>query len=278
MNGQVRSKILYMTRSSRSALTASIKRFTEKYGRQRRWLLEILREVQNKYRMISSEAISVIADEMDLSRIYVQGTATFYHFLSRTHRGKYTVYLNTSITAEMAGLQAVAKAFEKEAGIQFGQTTKDKKIGLRKTSCIGMSDQEPAALINKMVFTRLTPEKVKRIVAAMKMGHKLSELVGPLGDGNNSRPEIHAEVENNIRLRGPVFFSKYMPGKALRRAMEKGSSEVIDVVKRSSLRGRGGAGFPTGQKWGWLDELKLNRAMFFAMSMKGSPGLLRIGF
>ena len=89
----------------------------DKYQSDRTELLAILKEVQEKWRMISPEMMTWIADEMDIPLVHVQGTATFYHFLSRTHRGNYTVYVNTSATAEMAGGAEIAKAFETELGI-----------------------------------------------------------------------------------------------------------------------------------------------------------------
>jgi len=134
--------------------TVALKSIIAKHHGDRTELLAVLRAAQDQWRHISPEMVTLIADEMDIPRVQVEGTATFYHFLSRTHRGNYTVYLNTSTTAEMAGAAAVANAFETALGIQFGHNTPDNQIGLRKTSCIGMCDQEPALLINDRVFTR----------------------------------------------------------------------------------------------------------------------------
>jgi [NiFe] hydrogenase diaphorase moiety large subunit len=53
----------------------------------------------------------------------------------------------------------------------------DGLIGLFDTSCIGMNDQEPAAIINGMVFTRLTPFRVKEIVRDIRDGIEVEEYV-----------------------------------------------------------------------------------------------------
>ena len=55
----------------------------------------------------------------------------------------------------MRGRAAVARAFEEEAGCLFGEVTADGLIGLFPTSCIGMSDQEPSAIINWEALTAL---------------------------------------------------------------------------------------------------------------------------
>ncbi len=54
---------------------------------------------------------------------------------------------------------------------------------------------------------------------------------------------------NNIRERGPVIFAELEQGKALHKALSMSPVEVIKDVKTARLRGRGGAGFPTGMKW-----------------------------
>jgi NADH:ubiquinone oxidoreductase subunit E len=52
-------------------------------------------------------------------------------------------------------VSAIARAFEEEAGCLFGEVTADGLIGLFPTSCIGMSDQEPSAIINWEALTAL---------------------------------------------------------------------------------------------------------------------------
>jgi len=76
-------------------------------------------------------------------------------------------------------------------------------IGLFPTSCIGMSDQEPAAIINGVVFTRLTPVKARHLVLAMKAGKPIERMVSEWGDGANQSDLVRAMVSNNIRKRGP---------------------------------------------------------------------------
>jgi [NiFe] hydrogenase diaphorase moiety large subunit len=245
------------------------------HGGERRQLLAVLRAVQRELRCVPDEAITLISEEMDLPRVHVEGTATFYHFLSREHRGDVTIYLNTSATSEMAGGAQVAQAFEEAVGTSFGTTTADRRIGLFKTSCIGMCDQEPAALINDIVFTRLTPDRVRDLIAGISAGRAIRELVGPLGDGRNASEAIQAEVSNHIRHAGPVFFAPFTPGAALIRAMEVTSLDVIESMKLSGLRGRGGAGFSTGQKWASCRATDAESRYIICNADEGEPGTFK---
>lgn len=264
-----------MTTKNINDLHLFIKNTVAHYHNDKTQLLAILWAIQNAYRHIPKQAIDLIAEELDESPVHIEGTASFYHFFSSEPRGDYTVYLNNSATSEMFGYHAVKSAFETQCGTPFGTTSADGKMGLYTTSCIGMCDQEPAALINNVVFTQLTPEKVRVIVEGMKNGAAVETLVKTFGDGMNASAEIRAEVVNNIRQRGPVFFSSYTPGTGLRSAMDHGSLEVIEMVRKSGLRGRGGAGFPTGQKWGFCRATESDTRYVLCNVDEGEPGTFK---
>ena len=253
----------------------SIRAIVERYRGERRQLLAMLREVQRIYRCVPREAIADLADELELTRMEVEGTATFYRFLSREHRGGVTIYLNTSILAELAGGADVAASFEAEVGTPFGSTTDDRTIGLYTSSCIGLSDQEPAALINDIPFTQLNPTRVRGVIAGIREGRPLPDLLGPLGDGLNASPAIHSEVRNNIRVPGPVFFAPHTTGVALAKALRASSCDVIDVVKRSGLRGRGGTGLPTGEKWAQCRATEGESRCVIGNADEGEPGCFK---
>jgi len=225
----------------------SVKEIVGKYGNNSARLMDILIDVQNELRHIPCEAVSAIAKALKLSKVDVEQTLSFYHFFSSTPVGKYAVYLNNSAVAGLMGRDEIAKAFEKEAGCKFGEVTSDGLIGLFDTACIGMNDQEPAAIINGTVFTKLNLQKVKDLIAGFKAGKAVADLVREYGDGANT--EMKAEVKNNIRKKGPVLFSEYTSGSALKKLSTLSPEQVIIDVKNSNIRGRGGAGFPTGLKW-----------------------------
>jgi [NiFe] hydrogenase diaphorase moiety large subunit len=68
----------------------------------------------------------------------------------------------------MANKSKVVQAIERELGIKFGETTKDNRITLEYTNCVGMCDQGPAMIINDRVYTKLDPEKAVNILNEIK--------------------------------------------------------------------------------------------------------------
>ena len=115
---------------------------------QKTSLINVLWDIQRKRRYISKDDISKISKAFNISRIEVEGVISFYHFFHFKDAGKYTIYLNNAIVSKYKDFEAVKLAFEEELGIKTGYVTKDALFGLFETSCIGLSDQEPAALID----------------------------------------------------------------------------------------------------------------------------------
>ncbi len=238
-------------------------------------LVDMLHDLQLLEGQISEAAIEQIAQETGLARTDIEQTVSFYHFFSQAPRGKYTVYLNNSAVAEMMGCAEVAAAFEQAAGCAFGSVTADGLIGLFYTADIGMNDQEVAALINGVVFTGLTADKAAALVELMRQNVPVEAMVAEFGDGNNAR--IRAMVKNNIRKTGPVCFGPYQPGAAVRKCAAMLPENIVSEVKNSKLRGRGGAGFPTGMKWEFCAKAKAEglRRCVIANADEGEPGTFK---
>ncbi len=258
-------------------MATNVQNIIEKYNTDKTRLMDILIDVQSEHGYIASEVIKEIARQLDISQADVEQTMSFYHFFSDTPTGKYAIYLNDSAVANMMGRQMVKETFEHEAGIKFGNVTPDGLIGLFDTGCIGMNDQEPAALINGKVFTNLTHFRVKEIIRDIKAGKAVEEMyTAAYGDGENRNELIMAEVQNNIRKKGPILSDDYPHGIVIwKKLPEMTPEEVIAIVKESNIRGRGGAGFPTGSKWEFCRRAKGDKKYIFCNADEGEPGTFK---
>jgi NADH:ubiquinone oxidoreductase subunit E len=147
-----------------NALSVELEQLAAKYGNGREALLPILQDVQRKHGCISDFAQQEIARLLDIHPVEVFSVVTFYSFLGTEPKGRNVVRLCRTISCDLAGKDAIIRTIERELGIRFGETTKDKKFSLEFANCIGMCDQGPAMLINDEVFTRLTPKSVVEIL------------------------------------------------------------------------------------------------------------------
>jgi len=256
-------------------LYETIQRICSKYGNDRTRLMDVALDVQRELGGVSSPAMEAIARALGTSRVEVESLSSFYSFLTGEPCGAIVIRLCDDIVDRMQGADRIREVFEQELGIRCGETTPDGKITLTRTACIGMSDQAPAALINDVVVTRLSTDKASEIVRELKRSMDPRRLVRQFGDGNNAHELVGAMVENNIRLRGPVLFAPHPSGAALAKALSMSPVEVIRNIKTARLRGRGGAGFPTGMKWEFTRGAGGAQRTLICNADEGEPGTFK---
>ncbi len=251
----------------------------EGFERDRTRLLDILLAVQKLLGRIDEPAIDQIAAELGIPRVEVAGVVSFYSFLSTEARGRVVIRLCDDVPDLMVGADKVAEALADELGIGFGETTPDGEFTLETTSCIGMSDQAPAALFNDIVVPNLGPWTARRIVRDIRDRPKSVALrkivLRDYGDGENAHDLVRAAVKNNLRRPGEVIFARMEPGAALRKALAMSPAEVIREVKTARLRGRGGAGFPTGMKWEYTRAAGGAERYLICNADEGEPGTFK---
>ncbi|MCF7790517.1 MAG: NAD(P)H-dependent oxidoreductase subunit E [Victivallales bacterium] len=244
-------------------------------GNDRSRLMDIVRDVQEKFGCVSDEAINLIASEVSVHRVEVESVVSFYAFLSKDQKGNFVIRVCDDIIDRQAGSDSIISAFEKELGINCGETTADGKFTLEKTPCIGMCDQAPAIMINDEIVTNLTADKAGQIISTLKESGDPKKLVAEPGDGNNGNPLVNSMVMNNIHQKGEIVFSEYVSGAALKEALSSSPKEVIRNVKAASLRGRGGAGFPTGMKWDFTRAAEGDKKAIICNADEGEPGTFK---
>ena len=244
-------------------------------GNDRSRLMDIVRMVQERLGCIDSTAMDSIAEGVSVHRVEVESVVSFYAFLSSKPKGKVVIRLCDDIIDEMKGSELVVTVLSDELGIAFWETTADGRITLETTPCIGMCDQAPAALVNEVVITHLSSDKVREMVRELKNHTDPSQLVKEFGDGNNSNDLIHAMVNNNIRLKGDVIFSDRETGSGLDKALAMSPEEVIREIKISRIRGRGGAGFPAGIKWEFTRNSPGDERYILCNADEGEPGTFK---
>ncbi len=254
---------------------AGVEEICRKFGNDRTRMMDIVIAIQRRYGCVSDESMEVIARAVGTQRVEIESVVTFYAFLSVKPQGKVVIRLCNDIVDWMKGYEAVADAMAKELGVTMGETTSDGAITLTHTPCIGMSDQAPAALFNDVVITQLTPERGRQVIRDLRRHLDPQQLVTMVGDGNNAHPLVRAMVRNNIRQRGPVLFADFEPGSALRKALALAPQGVIDEMKASRLRGRGGAGFPAGLKWELARNAPGPRRWVICNADEGEPGTFK---
>lgn len=238
-------------------------------------MLDILRDVQDELRCISRDTMRTVADKTGLTEVAVEGVASFYAFLSQEPKGRITIRLCDDIIDRYAGLPQVAEAFEAALGIAVGQTSADGAFSLEYTPCIGMCDQAPSAMINDVIVTGLTPEKVRQIAETLKAGKRPEALISDRFDDLTPHQRATRMVENNIRHAGAVLLGPVAEDAGLCKALSHTPARIIDQIEASGLRGCGGAGFTTGRKWRFAADTNADRRFIICNADEGEPGTFK---
>ena len=234
-----------------------------------------IRDRQKVVGHIDDESINEIARFFEMSSVDVVQTLSFYHFFKRNQSAKYNIYLNNGIVSKMFGRDKIAMTFENATKTKFNSISNDGLFGLYSTSDIGMGDQEPAAIINGVIFPKITTYRVREIVKAFRKGKNPSDLINSFGDGHNQENLINSMVTNNLNRRGRVIFSGFCWEDTLEKLFTFTPNEIIELVKDSNIRGRGGAGFPVGLKWQFCKQSKGSTKHIICNADEGEPGTFK---
>ena len=131
-------------------------------------LLPVLQDIQDKKGYISDKNMQEVADMFGIHPVEVFSVITFYSFLSEKKKGKHIIRVSNCVSNVMAGSEKVINEFEKALKIKTGQTTKDGKFTLERTSCIGMCDEAPAVMVDDKLIGKVTSQRVKKIIQEQK--------------------------------------------------------------------------------------------------------------
>ena len=228
-------------------------------------LVQVLREVQAKQHWISRPALNQIADALHLPLAHVEGVAGFYRFFHTRPVGQYRVLFSDNATDRMLGSEALMQALCTRLKVQPGEMRHDGRVSVATTSCTGLCDQGPAALINHhQVATRLTPSRIEHMAALIETQVPVEQW-----------PDEWSRVDDQIRLADIKLGAQPVPGQGIAAAIARGPQGMLDDIKRSKLRGRGGAGFATGTKWQLCRNFPGQTHYVVCNADEGEPGTFK---
>ncbi|MDP1826956.1 MAG: NAD(P)H-dependent oxidoreductase subunit E [Archangium sp.] len=201
-------------------------------------LVQLLRDVQDSAGWISPATITELAGKLGLPRARVEGVAGFYSFFCTTPPGEYRVLFSDCITDQFLGSLALRLRLCSTLRVRPGAVRDDGRVSVDITSCTGLCEQGPALLVNGRAIGRLTEERIDLIARCIEARQPVSLWPAQL-----------FTIEDVVQ-RSDVMLSSTLPrGQAVRAALQRGADDTLEQVLRSKLRGRGGAGFSTGEKW-----------------------------
>jgi NADH-quinone oxidoreductase subunit F len=239
-------------------LAAKFDKLQNSYPVKRSALIPMLMYGQDELGAVTDELIAEIARRLGLNNVQVEETLAFYSMLHRKPIGKHHVQVCTNIACMLRGGAELLDHAKKRLEIGHKEVTKDGVFSLEEVECIGACTGAPAIQVNYDFYENLTPLKLDRLIEDLDKG-KRPEPQGVISGALHERAKLETPlisrrwgVKDSHKIDVALQHGAYQ---ALDKALKQMTPEsIIDEVKKSSLRGRGGAGFPTGLKWSFVPK------------------------
>ncbi|WP_281966400.1 NAD(P)H-dependent oxidoreductase subunit E [Roseovarius nanhaiticus] len=191
-------------------------------------LIEYLHLIQDKFGHLSAAHLRALAEEMRLGMAEIYEVATFYAHFDVVKEGEtpppaLTIRVCDSLSCELAGAQELKSALEK--GLDPSE------VRVLRAPCMGRCDTAPVLELGHAHIDHATPEKVHEAIAAKHTHPKIPDYQ----TFDAYRAEGGYDVLADLRKTGNF-------------------EAVQQTLLDSGLRGLGGAGFPSGKKWGFVRD------------------------
>lgn len=128
-------------------------------------LIEVLHKAQNIFGYLPKEVQLFIGEKLDIPASKIFGVITFYSYFTTEPRGEYVINICMGTACFVRGSAKVLSEFEKELGINMGETTDDGKFTIEVLRCVGACGLAPVVTINDRVYGHVVPEDVKKILS-----------------------------------------------------------------------------------------------------------------
>lgn len=126
--------------------------------------LDALMVVQKHRGYVSDESLASVAQYLGMSATELDGIATFYNLIYRKPVGQFVIRLCDSVCCHIMGYESLRQTIKDDLGIDWGQTSSDKKFTLLPAQCLGTCDKAPAMMINENLYQNVNKESLKAIV------------------------------------------------------------------------------------------------------------------
>lgn len=191
------------------------------------------------------EKLDKLAEEFLYGKANTYGTTTFYDFLKPENKGK-KVYVCNGSTCLCAGTQENLKS-------ELKKHFREEEIG--HMCCLGRCHENSSFHYNGNNYSAKSPDEITQIISSKKQSADKYN-VDSIGEAILTKPFEGVQKH-------------YIP---FINALKQDSSEVLNEIKDSGIRGRGGAGFPMGTKWEFCAKAEGNEKFIICNADEGDPG------
>jgi NADH-quinone oxidoreductase subunit F len=247
--------------------------------RKRSAAMPLLHLWQEEFGFISDEGVCWIAEKLELQPINILELVTFYPMYRQAPAGKTHIRVCRTLSCAMAGSYQVMEQACAAAGIvrqhdDNGMHTpvsvsKDGKYSIEFVECLASCGTAPVCMVQDELVEQVDPDSAAdRLLRNSKIEIR-----------NSPHPLEHRLIFKNIGAQDYTpdidCYLRYGGYEQLRKAITMSRTEIVNEVKTSGLRGRGGAGFPCGVKWSFIKADEKKPVYLICNADESEPGTFK---
>src|SRR5271170_262853 len=240
------------------ALDAKFKDLVGRYPVKRSALIPMMLFAQDQFGFLSDEMLDEIAKRLDLNTVQVTETLEYYSMLRRKPAGRYHIQVCTNVSCMAVGGNELLHHVAKRLGIGHKEVSESGTFSLEEVECMGACTGAPCMQVNYDYYENLDPEKVDIILEQLQEGKRPQPSTVTAGALHERLSVETPVVSSRFGIPNAHKIDVYLENggyQALEKALKQMTPEtIIEEVKKSGLRGRGGAGFSTGMKWSFVPK------------------------
>jgi NADH-quinone oxidoreductase subunit E len=168
-----------MSRFNDSNVTLA-KEIIGRFPRAKSAVIPLLHLAQEQDGYVTRDAMSHIAELVNVTTSEVYGTATFYEMFKFEPIGKYCVNVCTNIACQLVGGWELLEHAEEKLGIKAGSTTDDGLFTIEDVECIAACTEAPAIQVNYRYRYKVTAENLDQLIDDLRAG-RLADEIPPHG-------------------------------------------------------------------------------------------------
>ncbi len=247
-----------------------------RYPVKRSALIPMMIYAQDEYGFLGDEILGEIAKRLDLNTIQVTETLAYYSMLRRKPAGRYHIQVCTNVSCMAVGGNELLQHVQKRLGIGHKEVSESGTFSLEEVECMGACTGAPCMQVNYDYYENLDPEKVDAIFEQLQEGKRPQPSTVTAGALHKRLDVETPVVSSRFGVPNAHKIDVYMQNggyQALEKALKQMTPEsIIEEVKKSGLRGRGGAGFSTGMKWSFVPKGTDKPKYILANGDESEPG------
>ena len=263
-----------------------ILRLTEEAKGRQGSLFYILNGINKELGYIPEEALLQTAENLNISKAEVYGFLSFFRNYKTDAEVGYIyrkIVVCRSESCEASGSKQLIEHIKASLNLDFGKYSPDGKYFLDYVYCFGHCAASPAVEVDGILYEKVNPEVFDKIIKTFD-SNKLEEPAElKATDAVKKEAPVKSLIFKRCGYINPLSVSDYLNNddgfKTLRRVIEEIKSKgdegkllLINELKQSKLRGRGGAGFPAGIKWETVFKEKSDVKYIICNADEGDSG------